>query len=64
MKKSRMTRRIEYYGNSFLKKEELPEEWKLIVVSVYKKGDKTDFSNCRGISILPTTYKTVSNIPL
>jgi len=31
-------------------KEELPEEGKdLIIVPVYKKGDKTDFSNYRGI---------------
>ena len=50
---------------SVWKKEELPEEWKeLITVPIYKKGDKTDCSNYRGISILPTTYKIVSNIPL
>ena len=30
-------------------KEELPDEWKVsIVVSIYKKGDKTYFSNYRG----------------
>jgi len=43
----------------------LPEEWKeSIIVSVYKKGDKTDCTNYRGISILPTTYKILSNILL
>jgi len=32
-------------------KEELPEEWKeSIIVPNYKKGDKTDCSNYRGIS--------------
>ena len=33
---------------SIWNKEELPEEWKeLIIVSIYKKGDKTDCGNCR-----------------
>jgi len=46
-------------------KEELPEEWKeLINVHIYKKGDKTDCSNSRGISLLPTMYKLLSNILL
>ena len=50
---------------SIWNKEELPEEWKKsIVVPSYKRGDKTDFSNYRGISLLPTTYKILSNIPL
>jgi len=38
-------------------KEELPEEWKeSIIVRIYKMGDKTDCSNYRGISLLPTPY--------
>jgi len=37
--------------NSVWNKEELPEEWKeSIIVYIYKKGDKTDCSNYRGIS--------------
>jgi len=45
--------------------EKLPEQWKeLIIVPIYKKGNKTDCSNYRGISLLPTTYKILSNILL
>jgi hypothetical protein len=44
-------------------KEELPEGWKeSIIVPIYKKGDKTDCNNYKGISLLPTTYKILSNI--
>jgi hypothetical protein len=46
-------------------KEELPHQWKeSIVTSIHKKGDKTESSNYRGISLLPTSYKIVSNILL
>jgi len=45
--------------------EELSEEWKgSILVPIHKKGDKTDCNNCRGISLLPTTYKSLSNLLL
>jgi hypothetical protein len=45
--------------------EELPEEWKgSIIVPIYKNRNKTDCSNYRGISILPTMYKVLSNILL
>ena len=50
---------------SIWNKGELPEEWKeSIIVPVYKKGDKTGCNNYRGISLLPTTYKILSNILL
>jgi hypothetical protein len=46
-------------------KEELPHQWKeSIVISIHKKGDKTECSNYWGISLMPTLYKILSNIPL
>jgi hypothetical protein len=46
-------------------KEKLPEQWKeSIIVSVYKKGDKTDCSNYHRISLLSTAYKILSNVLL
>jgi hypothetical protein len=51
--------------NCIWNKEELPQQWKeSIIVPIYKKGDKTDCSNYRGISLLPTSYKILSNILL
>jgi len=50
---------------SIWNKEELPEEWKeSIILRIYKKGVKTDCSNYRGISLLPTMYKILSSILL
>jgi hypothetical protein len=38
---------------SIWNKEELPEKWKeSIIVPIYKKGDKTECNNYRGISVL------------
>jgi hypothetical protein len=46
-------------------KGELPHQWKeSIVVPIHKKGDKTDCSNYRGISLLSTSYKILSHILL
>ena len=46
-------------------KEELPGEWKeSIIVPINKKGDKTDCNNYRDISLLPTTYKSLSYVLL
>jgi hypothetical protein len=46
-------------------KEEMPQQWKeSIIIPVHKKGDKTECGNYRGISLLSTSYKILSNILL
>jgi hypothetical protein len=58
---------VKYYVliNSIWNKEKVPEQWnESIIVPVHKKGDKIDCSNYRGISLLSTSYKILSNILL
>jgi hypothetical protein len=46
-------------------KEELPQQWKeSVTVPTYRKVGKTDCNNYRGISLLSTVYKILSNILL
>jgi hypothetical protein len=52
---------MENYKLDILGMSELPDQWKeSIIVPVHKKGDKTDCSNYRGISLLSTSYKILS----
>jgi hypothetical protein len=49
--------------NSVWNKEEMPDQWKTsIIVLIHKKDDKSHCSNYRGISLLSTSYKMLSNI--
>jgi hypothetical protein len=51
--------------NSMWNKEKLPDQWKeSIIVPVHTKGDKTECNNYRGLSMLSTSYKILSNILL
>jgi hypothetical protein len=51
--------------NSISNKEEFPEQWQeTITVSIYERSDKTDSSTYRGITLLSTTCKVLSNILL
>jgi hypothetical protein len=51
--------------NSVWNREELPDRCKeSIIVPIHKKDDKTDCNNYRGISLLSTSYKMLSNILL
>jgi hypothetical protein len=56
--------RINKLINSIGNMEEKSERWTELIVPMYKKNDKTDYSNYRGISRLPTTYKMLPNILL
>jgi hypothetical protein len=48
---------------SLWNREKLPDQWKVsVIVLVHKKGDKSDCSNYWGLSLLPTSYKLLSNI--
>jgi hypothetical protein len=46
---------------SIWNKKKLP---RVDIIPIYKEVDKTDHSNFWGISLLPTTYKILSNILL
>jgi hypothetical protein len=51
--------------HSIWNQEEFPVEWiKPIIVPRHKKGDKTECSHYRGMALLSTTYKVLSNILL
>ena len=49
---------------SIMNKEEFLEEWKELIITPIYKSVKTDFSNCRGISLFSTAYKILSNMLL
>jgi hypothetical protein len=50
--------------NSIWNKEKLRKEWnESTIVPIYKKGDKIDCNNYRGISLLSTTCKLLSKNP-
>ena len=43
--------------------EEIPDEWKTAVfISLHKKGEKTECSNYRGLSLLSVGYKIFAKI--
>jgi hypothetical protein len=56
---------LRFINYSIWNDEVLTEEWKVsIIAPIYRKGDNTDCSNYREISILSNTHKILSIILL
>jgi hypothetical protein len=55
--------RLLHFLNMCWKLLRTPKEWsKAKIISIYKKGDRTDTNNYRGISLLDTIYKIYAKI--
>jgi hypothetical protein len=62
---SKICSEIHNFINSAWNKKELHEQWKKsIIVPIYKEGNKRECNHYRGISVLSTAHKILSNILL
>jgi hypothetical protein len=58
-----MTQRIQDFIPNMWRSERMPNEWnKSIISPVYKKGEKSECSNYRGISLLNKAYKILATV--
>ncbi|PSN37775.1 hypothetical protein C0J52_15856 [Blattella germanica] len=59
----KLRKKIHRLLNLIWKQEAFPNEWReSVIIAIYKKRDKTDCNNYRGISLLSTSYKISTNI--
>jgi hypothetical protein len=56
-------RRIHYLVTNIWTKEEMSNEWSLaLICPIYKKEEKSECNNCRGISLLNIVYKVIAAV--
>ena len=60
---TQMTQRIQELILNIWRTEKMPNEWnKSIICPIYKKEEKSECSNYRGISLLNTVYKILATV--
>jgi hypothetical protein len=58
-----MTQRIQELILNIWRTERMPDKWnKSIICTVYKKGEKSECSHFRGISLLNTAHKISATV--
>jgi hypothetical protein len=58
-----MTPKVQELIINIWKTEKMPNEWnKSIIFPIYKKGEKSEYSSYREISLLNTAYKTLTTV--
>jgi sorting nexin-29 len=63
LKGPQMTHRIQDLILNIWRSERMPNEWNMsIICTIYKKGEKSECSNYRGISLLNTAYKILATV--